>query len=84
MKKFLKNLHSLLFPEKERSQMIDEVSSYVVRTLHSDEYSFTLEEQTEVIALIQKKQFQVLENKASAIEEIQNEMDNLTILSVND
>lgn len=84
MKNFIKNLQLLFFPEKERSQLIDEVSSGVIHTLNSDEYKFTFEEKTEVIALIQKKQFQILENKASAIEEIQNEMDNLTILSVND
>lgn len=84
MTNFIKNLQLLFFPEKERSQLIDEVSSGVIHTLNSDEYKFTLEEKTEVIALIQKKQFQILENKASAIEEIQNEMDNLTTLSVND
>lgn len=84
MKKFFKDLHSLLFPKKERSQMIHDFSSSVIRDLNSEEYKFTLDEKTEVIHSIQKKQFQILENKASEIEAIQNEMDSLTILSIND
>lgn len=84
MKKFFKDLQAILFPEKERQQVIDNFASSVIRDLNSEEYKFTLDEITETIHLIQKKQFQILENKASGIEAIQNEMDSLTILSIND
>ncbi len=84
MKKSFKKILLILFPKKSKEEIIDEFASGVVRDLYSEDLKFTLEEKTEVIHLIQKKQFQILENKASEIEAIQNEMDSLIILSVNE
>lgn len=84
MKKSFKKILLILFPKKSKEEIIDAFASSVVRDLYSEDLKFTLEEKTEVIHLIQKKQFQILENKASEIEAIQNEMDSLTILSTND
>lgn len=88
MMKSLKNkalfLYEKLIPTISKDESIEMFASSFIRDINNSEMNFSLEDKTDIIALIQKKQFEILENKASSIEEIHNEMDRLTILSTND
>lgn len=76
---------------KTRPQLIQEAINNAIRNIHSEEFKFTLEEQTDIVEGIQKKQFDILEAKLSELEEIvliiedvRKQIDRITIIEVND
>jgi len=69
---------------RTREERIQDLIENTIRNIHSEEFNFTLEEQTDIIEGIQKTQFQILEKKLSELELVKDQIDRITILSVND
>jgi hypothetical protein len=69
---------------RTREERIHDLIENTIRNIHSEEFNFTLEEQTDIIEGIQKAQFQILERKLSELELVKDQIDRITILSVND
>ena len=69
---------------RSHEQRKQDVIENAFRNIHSIEFGFSIEEQTEIIQELQKKQFKFLEDKLSELELVKNEIDNLSIISIND
>ena len=78
------NLIKKVLNVRNREERIQDVINDTIRNIHSDEFNFTFEEQVDIVEGIQKKQFELLEMKLSELELVKDQIDRITIISVND